>query len=151
MKTWEKLGGSNGGLDAWAQWFRIEACLNLGGISVISRASLVTQMIKSPPTMQIRSGFDPWIREIPWRREWQPTPVFSTGKSHGQRSLVGYSPWGSQKVKSDWATNFFFCNLKEQNCSKRKKKPTWWQSYENMLNLIKKKSRKGRLKDWDDY
>ena len=32
-------------------------------------------------------------REEPWRREWQPTPVFFPGKSHGQRSLAGYSPW----------------------------------------------------------
>ena len=36
---------------------------------------------------------DPWFRKILWRREWQPTPVFSPGKSHGQRSLAGYSPW----------------------------------------------------------
>ena len=36
-----------------------------------------------------RSGFDPWVREIPWRREWQPTPVFLPGEFHGQRSLVG--------------------------------------------------------------
>ena len=41
-----------------------------------------------------RPGFDPWIRKIPRRREWLPTPVFLTGISHGQRSLVGYSPWG---------------------------------------------------------
>ena len=39
-----------------------------------------------------RLGFDPWIRKIPWRRK--PNPVFLSGKSHGQRSLVGYSPWG---------------------------------------------------------
>ena len=39
-------------------------------------------------------GFDLWARKIPWRRKWQPTPVFSPGKSHGQRSLVGYSLWG---------------------------------------------------------
>ena len=39
-----------------------------------------------------RHGFDPWVRKIPWRREWQPTPVFLPGESHGQRSLVGYSP-----------------------------------------------------------
>ena len=37
-----------------------------------------------------RYGFDPWVRKI-WRRRWQPTPAFLTGKSHGQRSLVGYS------------------------------------------------------------
>ena len=40
-----------------------------------------------------KDGFDPWVGKIPWRREWQPTPVFLPGKSHGQRSLVGYSPW----------------------------------------------------------
>ena len=39
-----------------------------------------------------RWRFDPWIRKIPWRRKWQPTPVFLLGESHGQRSLTGYSP-----------------------------------------------------------
>ena len=38
-----------------------------------------------------RLGFFPWVGKVPWRRKWQPTPVFSPGKSHGQRSLVGYS------------------------------------------------------------
>ena len=38
--------------------------------------------------------FDPWVRKIPWRRKWQPTPVFLLEKSHGQKSLVGCSPWG---------------------------------------------------------
>ena len=37
--------------------------------------------------------FNPWVRKIPWRRKWQPTPVFLPGESHGQRSLVGYSLW----------------------------------------------------------
>ena len=40
-----------------------------------------------------RRGFDPWVRKIPWRRAWQPTPVFLSGETLGQRSLVGYSPW----------------------------------------------------------
>ena len=40
-----------------------------------------------------RVGFDPCVRLIPWRRKWQHTPVFLPGKSYGQRSLVGYSPW----------------------------------------------------------
>ena len=39
-----------------------------------------------------RCGFSPWVGKIPWRRAWQPTPVFLPGKSHGQRCLVGYSP-----------------------------------------------------------
>ena len=41
-----------------------------------------------------RSRFDPRLGKISWRRKWQPTPVFLPGKSHGQRSLEGYSPWG---------------------------------------------------------
>ena len=36
-------------------------------------------------------------KKIPWRRQWQPTPVLLPGKSHGQRSLVGYSPWGRKE------------------------------------------------------
>ena len=39
-----------------------------------------------------RCGFDPWVGKISWRWAWQPTPVFLPGESHGQRSLVGYSP-----------------------------------------------------------
>ena len=38
--------------------------------------------------------FDPWAGRIPWRRAWEPTPVFLLGESHGQTTLVGYSPWG---------------------------------------------------------
>ena len=45
-----------------------------------------------------RYGFNPWVRKIPWRRKWQPTPVFLPGKYHGQRSLVGCSPWGSKEL-----------------------------------------------------
>ena len=41
--------------------------------------------------------FDPWVRKIPGRRKWQPTPVFLPGKFHGQRSLAGYSPWGRKE------------------------------------------------------
>ena len=40
-----------------------------------------------------RSGFHPWVRKIPWRRKWLPTPVCLPWEFHGQRSLVGYSPW----------------------------------------------------------
>ena len=44
-----------------------------------------------------RPGFDPWVRKIPWKGEWQPTSVILPEKSHGERSLEGYSPWGHQK------------------------------------------------------
>ena len=50
------------------------------------------------PTCQCRGhkrlGFDPWVRKIPWRKKWQPTPVIWPGESLGQRSLEGYSLWG---------------------------------------------------------
>ena len=41
-----------------------------------------------------RCGFNPWVGKVPWRRASQPTPVLLPGESPGQRSLVGYSPWG---------------------------------------------------------
>ena len=44
-----------------------------------------------------RPKFDPWVRKIPWRRKWQPVPVFLPGESHGRRSLVGYSPRGPKE------------------------------------------------------
>ena len=60
------------------------------------------------PTCQSRRrerlGFNPWVGKIPWRREWQSTPVFLPGESHGQRSLVGYSPWGHQELDMTEAT-----------------------------------------------
>ena len=45
-----------------------------------------------------RPTFDAWIRKMPWRRKWQPTPVILPGKSHEQRSLVGRSPWGRKEL-----------------------------------------------------
>ena len=44
-----------------------------------------------------RCRFDPRVRKIPWRKKWQPSPVFFPGKFHGQRSLVGYGPWGRKE------------------------------------------------------
>ena len=44
-----------------------------------------------------RHRFHPWVRKSPWRRWWQPTPVSLPGESHGQRSLVGYRPWGRKE------------------------------------------------------
>ena len=57
-------------------------------------------------TYQCRTReFDPWVRKFPWRRKWQPIPVFLFGKSHGQKSLMGYSPWGHKRVWHDWVTD----------------------------------------------
>ena len=45
-----------------------------------------------------RPRFDPWVGKVPWRRKWQPTPVFLPGESHGQRNLTDYSPWGHKEL-----------------------------------------------------
>ena len=60
---------------------------------------MVAQLVKNLPVMretQVQS-LNPWVGKIPWRRKWQPTPVFLPGESHGQRSLVGYNPWGCKE------------------------------------------------------
>ena len=75
--TWEALG-----------WF--------GHLFFSPRVSLVAQRVKSLPAM-----WDTWVRSLsqedPWRRKWQPTPVFLPGESQGWRSLVGYSPQGRRE------------------------------------------------------
>ena len=43
----------------------------------------------------------PWVRKIPWRREWLCTPVFLPGEFHGQRSLASCSPWGPKKLRAE--------------------------------------------------
>ena len=48
-----------------------------------------------------RPEFDPWVRKIPWKREWQPTPIFLPGKFHGQRNMAGLQFMGSQTVRRD--------------------------------------------------
>ena len=45
-----------------------------------------------------RLRLDPWVRKIFWRREWLPAPIFLLGEFHGQRSLVGYSPWDYEEL-----------------------------------------------------
>ena len=72
---------------------------------------------KIPELMKQNSSFDchcdpvrqeTWVQslgwEAPWRREWQPIPVFLQGKFNGQRSLMGYSPWSCKRVRHDWET-----------------------------------------------
>ena len=52
----------------------------------------MVQMLKNLPVVQ-----ETWVGKIPWRKEWQPTPVFLPGESRGQRNLVGYGPWGPKE------------------------------------------------------
>ena len=64
--------------------------------------------VKNPPCpcrRQRRRRFDPWVWKIPWRRAWQPTPIFLPGEPHRQRSPVGYGPQGgteSDSTEASW-------------------------------------------------
>ena len=59
------------------------------------------QIRKERVKLSVCKWFDSWVRKNPWRRKWQPTLVFFPGKSHGQRRLVGYSPWCHTRVGHD--------------------------------------------------
>ena len=80
----------------------------------IKEFSLVAQLVKNLPAMQ-EIRLDPWVGKIPWRREWEPTLVFSPGEFHSQRSLEGYSPWGrkesSPAPQSEGIDSLAFCLL----------------------------------------
>ena len=77
-------------------WYRTGKCDKEG---LEDRGCTLDGMVREGKGSQLRFhlqcrrlGFDSWVRKIPWRRKWQLTPVFLPGKSHGQRSLGGYSP-----------------------------------------------------------
>ena len=81
--------------------------------SIELKASLVVQMVKNLPAMQ-----ESWVRSLGWedplekgiatRRRWHPTPVLLPGKSHGQRNLVGCSPWGRKESDTTERLHFQF-------------------------------------------
>ena len=94
-----------------SRFFTIRATREVPGVSIKSLLSLSSEPLPSnhsnglpwwlrseDSTCQYRRHrFNPWVRKIPWRRKWQPTPVSLPGKSHGQRSLEGSSPWGHKE------------------------------------------------------
>ena len=82
-------------LSIWLCWVLVAAC-ELLGLPWWLRG-------KESACQCRRHKFNPWVRKIPWRRKWQPTPVFLPGEFHGQRSLASYNPWGL-RVKHDLAT-----------------------------------------------
>ena len=57
-------------------------------------------MVENPPASagDVSGGFHPWVRRIAWRRGMAAHSRFLPGKSHGQRSLVGYRPWGHKEL-----------------------------------------------------
>ena len=84
------------------QWVMPES---QGDSSVSLTLPHLTPWLSSTECLQCRSQrrheFDPWVRKIPWRRKWQPTPVFLPGESHGQRSLARLQSIASKTVGDD--------------------------------------------------
>ena len=81
------------------------------------------------PTCQCRRHkrheFDPWVGKIPWRRAWQPTPVFLPGETYGQRSLAGYRPWVCKESDMTKATAHNHTSIHAGVASRQSK--TGWQ------------------------
>ena len=90
--AFSKLRGKE--VAAWTSKHSAGVCQHCGGPTGGSA-------VKESACQSRRHGFHPWIRKIPWKRKWQPIPVFLPEKSDGQRSLAGYSPWDSKRVGHD--------------------------------------------------
>ena len=76
----------------------LEVALQEAEIKKTKQSSHLLYLSQSVCLQCERPGFDPWVGKIPWRRKWQPIPVFLPGEPHGWRSLVGYSPWGCKEL-----------------------------------------------------
>ena len=87
-----------------------------------------------------RLGFNLWVRKIPWRRKWQPTPVFLLGKSHGQRRLVSYSPWDHKEsdITEQLSTVLHSISLRPPACPSAPMSPkTWeWVHREQLIRIL---------------
>ena len=95
--------------------------------------------------------FNSWVRKILWRRKWQPTPVFLSGKSHGERSLVGYSWWSHKE--SDTA-EYAHGSVPGEEIKYAVKKKSQNISFHNILvdiNELKTQQFKKILKNWKTY
>ena len=104
IKTWSECGCVEGAL----RWPLMMPCLWIwaGLVHLLltnGRCGIPgSSVVKNPPTNAGDMSY-PQVRKIPWRRKWQPAPVFLPGKSLRQRILVGYSPWGRKRLRHDLA------------------------------------------------
>ena len=94
---------------------------------------------------QKRQGFSAWVRKIFWSRKQQPTPVFLPGKSQGQKSLVGYSPWGHKEL----AENTHFASLVAQSVKNLPAmQETWVRSLGQEIPLEKEMAAHSSILAW---
>ena len=99
----------------------------------------MTLVVENPPcnAVDLRCRFDPWVGKIIWRRAWQPTPVFLLGKSHEQRSRVGYSPQGCKELDMTEVTQHTHTTL----VSIKKEKERGLHYSRNVLKLLQHQTR----------
>ena len=132
-------------------------------------------MVKYPPANAGDVRLTPGSRRYPWRRKWQPAPVFLPGKSHGQRSLEGYHPWSHKRAGHDLANKkqrcqyhavlitvapalvFFKCSADEKTTLKMGENVCKWSNWQriNLQNiqiahtaLLKTNKQKTTIKKW---
>ena len=84
----------------------VTSCLKIQWLLTVVRR--IPQCCKMNPNFFGRPGFDHWVGNIPWRRKWQPIPVFLPEESNGWRSLVGYSPRGHKELDTTEQLHFHF-------------------------------------------
>ena len=93
-----------GSEDPWRAW-----CEIISGLGLSCWSSQVPQCWRTCLPMQEMQVWS-LVWEDPWRRKWQPASVFLPGKSHGQRSLMGYNPWGHKEWDTiEWLNNNHHC------------------------------------------
>ena len=78
-------------------WVQVLGFMGFPGDASGKRTSLQCRRHK-------RHGFHPWVMKIPWRKEWQPTPIFLSGEPHGQKCFMGDRPWGHKESNKTEAT-----------------------------------------------
>ena len=97
--------GISAPLESWTGGFNSEAPQKAGIAYMYQLLGLPCWLSGKEPTCQTRThGFNTWVGKTFWRKKQPPTSVPLCGKSHGQRSLAGYSPWGCKRVGHDLAT-----------------------------------------------
>ena len=117
--------------------FRVLAIVNIAamnrGAGVFLNCSVVWMQLPrrcsgKESTFQCRRcrrWFHSLVGKISWRRKWPPTPVFLPGKSHGRRSLVGYSPWGCKESDTTELLHFYFIPVLEREMATRSSILAW--------------------------
>ena len=74
-------------------------------------------LVKKLRVLNLLPGFSPWVEKMSWRKKWPPAPVFLPRESHGQKNLVGYSPWGRKKLDATEYTNTPLCRFSQSTNS----------------------------------